>query len=562
MAADPLDIMLRFESMKTSRGVLESHLEEVAEYIAPRNIGFTSKPVQGEKRMTKVFDNTALTSLNLLAAGLHGMATNPSMSWFVLGLADPSLMDDDEVKNWLSDTTRIMRSHMYAPGSNITTAFNEAYADLGAFGTAAMYIGLRKNGGLLYQSRPLAQIYIAENDEGVVDTLAYRYEMSARNVFKLWPKDAPDSIVKMAKDPKQMDTKVYVIYFVQPRGKYDSSKLDPGNLPFEACYILEKEKTLLEESGYHEFPYAVPRWIKNAGEEWGRSPGMEALPDVKMLQEMMKTTIKAAQKIVDPPLLIPDDGHIGPVKTYPGAFNYYRGDKEISPLVTNANIPLSLEMMENIRNRIRNTFYVDMLQFTTDTTMTATEVTQRTQERLRLLGPVIGRLEGEFIGATIVRTFGLLYRAKKLPPAPEKIQGQQFTVQFVSPIAMAQKQTETQGLAQLLQFVLPLAERMPEEGKVMIEPLKIENVTPWLAERFNVDPDLIRTKDEREQREAERKQEQAAAQQAMAANSMADTAKKGAGAVKDLSAANAQGADISGAQAALAEMSQGGQLRN
>lgn len=562
MPANALDIIARLDVMKTSRGVLESHLEEVAEYIAPRNIGFTSKPVQGEKRMTRVFDNTALTSLNLLAAGLHGMATNPSMSWFALGLADPTLADDDAVKNWLSDTTRIMRSYMYAPGSNITTAFNEAYADLGAFGTAGMYIGLRKDGGLLYQTRPLAQIFIAENDEGVIDTLGYRYEMSARNIFKLWPGTCGDKIAAAIKDPKQIDKKFNIVHFIQPRGSYDSGKKDPLNLPFEACYILEMEKLLLEESGYHEFPYAVPRWIKNAGEEWGRSPGMEALPDVKMLQEMMKTTLKAAQKIVDPPLLIPDDGHIGPVKTYPGAFNYYRGDKEISPLVTNANIPLSLEMMENIRNRIRNTFYVDMLQFTTDTTMTATEVTQRTQERLRLLGPVIGRLEGEFIGATIVRTFGLLYRAKKLPDAPEKIRGKQFTVQFVSPIAMAQKQTETQGLAQLLQFVLPLAERMPEEGKAMLDPLRIESVTPWLADRFNVDPDLIRTKEEREKRIADREQQQAAAAQAMAANSMADTGKKGAGAVKDLAAAQAQGADISGAQSALAEMQQGGQLRN
>lgn len=557
--ADVAALKRRLATMKSRRKIIESHLEEVAEYIAPRNIGFTSKPNMGEKRMSKIFDNTALTSVNLLAAGLHGMATNPSMSWFSLSMADPRFNEEDQVKNWLADVTRIMRAYMYAPGTGITTALNEVYADLAAFGTAAMFIGLQKNGGLLYQSKPLSQVFIAENADGVVDTLALCYQITARNMKAMWPGKLSDKTEKMANDPSKCDEMVNVVYFVQPRsdGEYDPQRKDSRNLPFMACYFEENgdRGEVLEETGYHEFPYAAPRWIKNSGEEYGRSPGMEALPDVKMLQEMMRTTIKAAQKIVDPPINVPDDGHIGPVRTYPGGINYYRGDKEITPLQTGANIPLSLEMMNDLRNRIRNTFYVDMLQFTTDTQMTATEVMQRTQERLRLLGPVVGRIEGELIGTTVVRSFGLLYRSKKLPEAPEMVQGQQFVVQFVSPIAMAQKQTEANGLAQALQFVLPVAERLPDAARSILAPIKVEKLWPWVADRFNVDPDLTKTREEVEA-EAEREEQARANQEAlMAAQMGADAAGKGAGAVEKLAKANQAGADVGAAQSAIEEMS-------
>lgn len=539
MAADVQMLKKRYDELKSSRGTWESHWEEIANVISPRKVGFTGDRTAGEKRNATVYDNTGIVAANLLASGLHGMATNPASNWFGLGMANQTLNADTETKLWLSAVKEDMFAYMYSPGTNLTTALNEFYSDAGAFGTSVMFIGERMDGGLLFQTRPLAEAMIAENADGQVDTVMRRCSMTARQIMQMWP-DTASKTVKDAAE-KKPDTKFEIAHSVMPRSKPDPAKRDKKNMPFESVYFEVKTQTILEESGFPEFPYAVLRWAKMPGEEYGRGPGMDALPDVKMLQEMMKTTIKAAQKIVDPPLLVPDDGLVGPIRTVPGGLNYYRGEREITPLQTGANIPLSLEMMENLRNRIRTTFYVDMLQFTNDVQMTATEVMQRTQERLRLLGPVVGRLEAELLGPLITRVFGILSRKKLLPPAPPQIQGQEFTVKFVSPIAMAQRQNEANSLAQAFQYVMPLAQGGDPR---VLSSLKTEQVWPWLADKFGLDPVLTKSPEEMAAEQEAEAQQQQAMQMAQAAQPVADAISKGAGAVDKMASAQQKGVDI------------------
>ena len=113
--------------------------------------------------------------------------------------------------------------------------------------------------------------------------------------------------------------------------------------------------------------FLVPRYLKASHEIYGDHQ-MTALPDVKMLNEMSKTTIKAAQKQVDPPLLVPDDGFLLQLELY-GRLNFYRsGTRDrIEPLNIGANNPLGLNMEEQRRNAIRKVFYVNQL-FATRTT--------------------------------------------------------------------------------------------------------------------------------------------------------------------------------------------------
>lgn len=539
MGADLAKLKRRYEELKSARSIWENHWEEIAKLMSPRQVGFTGAATPGDKRNATIYDNTGIMSLNLLASGLHGMATNPASAWFGLGMADDRLNEDNDTKLWLAKTKRDMHAQMYSPGTNLTTALNEVYLDAGAFGTGIMFIGERMNGGLMFQTRPLAECMIAENGEGAVDTVHRKTKMSARQVAQMWPDTVSDRVRKMANE--KPDQKVEIAHCVAPRRDYDPEKRDSKNMPFESVYFEVETSTLLEENGFPEFPYAVLRWSKNSGEEYGRGPGMDALPDVKMLQEMMKTTLKAAQKIVDPPLLVPDDGLVGPIRTVPGGLNYYRGDREISPLQTGANIPLSLEMMDNIRQRVRNTFYVDMLQFTTDVQMTATEVMQRTQERLRLLGPVVGRLEAELLGPMITRVFGILSRKRMIDPAPQPIQGKEFTVKFISPIAMAQRQNEANSLAQAFQYAAPIMQVDPKA----LSSLKTEKVWPWLADKFGLDPELTASKEEL-QAMAEASAQQAQAQQMVAAaQPLADAINKGAGAVDKIASAQQKGADLS-----------------
>jgi hypothetical protein len=546
--AEPELLKRRYDRLKatTERTNCESHWEDLAEHVLPGSMGFTGKRTPGEKRMQKVLDSTGIHSNELLAAGLHGMATNPASKWFSLRMTNDALNKVPNVKNYLAAVEKEMWSAVYSPGTNLTTALHECYLSMGCFGPAIMFVGERDNGGILFQSRTLSECVVAENADGVVDTIFWKFVYTVRQCVQKGQQEGwkVSAEVQSNYNAQKFDDEVEIIHAVYPRKDRDTGKDDAENMAFASCYFEYKAGHLLHENGFQEFPFLVPRWAKMPGEVYGRSPGMTALPDIKMLQAMMLTLIKAAQKIADPPLFIPDDGVIGPVRTVPGGLNFYRGSREIFPLPTSNGLPLDFEMMEALRNRIRTTFYTDILQITQSTQMTATEVMQRTQERMRLLGPMVGRLEAELLGPLVTRVFGILYRQGLLPPAPEEIQEKDFTVEYVSPIATAQKQTEANGMMQVWQMLGMFGPEIA--AQIIQQNQNVDRTYSYLWDLFNNDPSLLKTAEEREGEEQQKQQMMAAQMGMQAGTAGADMAQKGSGALKNLSQANAQeGTDYS-----------------
>ena len=556
-AAHTEQLKRRYDALKgqTERTQCESHWQEIAEVIAPRKLDFVGMRTPGQKQMNRVYDSTGIHSNDLLAAGLHGMATNPASKWFSLRIvgdkvqmADGSVVNLNEVpavQKYLAAVEEVMWHRIYQPGTNFTTALHETYLDLGSFGTGVMYVGQRDDGGLLFEPRSLAECVIAENSEGRVDTVFRKTQYTVRQMMQMAKsKHRPDGWdvsprVRDLYENEKYDDPVCVIHAVYPRAERDPKKKDRMNMPWASCYFEHDTAHLLEMDGFPEFPYLTPRWSKYAGEIYGRSPGMVALPDVKMLQAMMLTVIKAAQKAVDPPMWLRDDGVVGQTRTIPGGINYWKGNPSdgvhIMP-VDVRGLPVTLDMMENLRNRIRTTFYVDVLQFVSDADMTATEVMQRTAERMRLLGPLIGRLEAELLGPMVERIFGILSRLNLLPPAPKEIQGADFTVEYVSPIATAQKQMSANGIMQAMNVVAGV---VGPEGAMMLAQKKVDldKLIDWAWDLFNNSPELMKDEDA-----VDAEDQKAQAMQALQMGKPAmDMMHKGAGAVKQIADAQAGG---------------------
>jgi hypothetical protein len=212
-----------------------------------------------------------------------------------------------------------------------------------------------------------------------------------------------------------------------------------------------------------------------------------------MLNEMSKTTIKAAQKQVDPPLLVPDDGFILPVRTVPGGLNFYRaGTRDrIEPLNIGANNPLGLNMEEQRRNAIRDTFYVNQLMMQNGPQMTATEVVQRNEEKMRLLGPVLGRLQSELLRPLIDRTFAILLRKKIFRQAPQFLAGQDIQIEYVSPLAKAQRSSELQSIMRAIEIFGSLAQISP-----VFDHINIDNLVTHLADIVGVPAKVLNSKSE------------------------------------------------------------------
>ena len=474
------DLLKRFGKLVTQRQTWESHWQEVADYMMPRKADVTKQRSKGDKRSELIFDSSPLHAVELLSASLHGMLTNPSTPWFSLRFKNVDTVDADEANEWLQDTTEKMYDAFNR--SNFQQEIFELYHDLITFGTASMFIEEDADDIIRFSTRHIGEIYISENNKGRIDTVFRKFKISARAaILQFGEKNVSNALRGTAmKDPYEEVTILHVVY---PRENYDPKKKDAKNMPFASCYIELDNKHEISQSGFNEFPYVVPRYLKASFEIYGRSPAMTALPDVKMLNEMSKTTIKAAQKQVDPPLLVPDDGFILPVRTVPGGLNFYRaGTRDrIEPLNIGANNPLGLNMEEQRRNAIRDTFYVNQLMMQNGPQMTATEVVQRNEEKMRLLGPVLGRLQSELLRPLIDRTFAILLRKKIFRPAPQFLAGQDIQIEYVSPLAKAQRSSELQSVMRAIEIFGSLSKISP-----VFDHIDIDALVSYLADIVGV----------------------------------------------------------------------------
>jgi hypothetical protein len=183
---------------------------------------------------------------------------------------------------------------------------------------------------------------------------------------------------------------IVLVHVARPRLDFDPKKKDKQNMPVQSIYFEFENGHIISVGGFKEMPYVVPRYLKASTEQYGRSPGMNALPDVKVLNKMVENSLKAAAKQIDPPLLVPDDGMLAPIRMSPGSINFFRsGSREkIEPLNINANTNVSLNNENQRRDAIAKMFHVDQLLITENRNMTATEVLQRNEEKMRILGPV------------------------------------------------------------------------------------------------------------------------------------------------------------------------------
>jgi hypothetical protein len=485
--------------------------------MLPRKADVTKTRSKGDKRTELIFDSSPLQSVDLLAASLHGMLTNPSTPWFTLRYKDVELENDDEAKLWLESATDAM--YVAFNRSNFQQEIFELYHDLITFGTACMFVQDDDEDTLKFSTRHINEIYIAENEKGKVDTVYRLFKMSVRAAFQQFGEAISTSTKGLiTKDPYE---EISILHAVYPRNDFDPKKQDRKNMPFESVYMEYKNLNELSVAGFKEFPFVVPRYLKASHEIYGRSPAMTALPDVKMLNEMSKTTIKAAQKQVDPPLLVPDDGFLLPVRTVPGGLNFYRsGTRDrIEPLNIGANNPLGLNMEEQRRNSIRNVFYVNQLMMQQGPQMTATEVIQRNEEKMRLLGPVLGRLQSELLKPLIDRCFAIMVRRNIFPPAPEIISGRDVEIEYVSPLAKAQKSTELQSIIRGIEIMGQLANVAP-----VFDYINFDNLVKHLTNIIGIPQKVLKTNSEVL---AEREAKQAQAQQMQEMQQLQQVAKAG-----------------------------------
>lgn len=454
----------QFEQLKQARFGFENLWQQIADNeVGRRDFNTTRTP--GEQRMGEIHDITALLSGELLAGALHSLMTNSASKWFRLGLEEPGLAEDPDVRLWIDE---IAEPQMYnainRPEAGFNPQMHEVYFDLTIFCTAGLSIEEEVGRGAVFSSRPLRELYLAEDAFGRVDTVFRNVRMSARSAEQRWGDRAPKKALDLVAKDKP-EERIDVIHVIRPNEKPMPGRLDFSGMPWSSLYIDAQGKEVIDEGGFWELPLMTPRWSRDSGEVYGRGPGITALADAKMLNAMWKTIIKGAQKMVDPPMLMDNDGVLTQLRTSPGSVNIQEAtslrENSVRPLLTQGRPDLGIDLVNRKQQNIQSAFHSEVLPLFNSPYMTATQVLELVQQAQRFLSPILGRLQSELLEPMIQRIFGIELRAGRLDPIPEILAGQNVQVEYISPIARAQKASDVSAIVETFQLAAELEQVIP-----------------------------------------------------------------------------------------------------
>jgi hypothetical protein len=524
------ELQRRVASLRSERSTWLPQYMELSKFIMPRNGRFMiADHNRGTRRHNNILDNTGTRALRTLSAGMMSGMTSPARPWFRLETSDPELNKSAAVKVWLSDVTRLLL-RIFSK-SNTYRALHSTYEELGVFGTSAKVIADDFKHVIHHTSLTAGEYMIATDYLGNVDTLAREFEMTVGQMVREYGITEVSATVKALYDRNALDAWIPVTHVIQPRTERDRASPLAKDMAWESvCFEQGRsEYKVLRDSGYKEFPAAVSRWAVSGGDIYGGSPGQESLGDIKQLQQQQLRKGQAIDYQTKPPLQAPSSMKNQESDMLPGGVTYYDGTTPGAGIRTAFDVTLNLQHLlldiQDVRERVKSSFYADlwlMLQQVDAGRMTATEVAERKEEKLLMLGPTTERLHFEELQPLVEGTFARALRAGIVPPAPEEMQGQDLNVNFISTLAQAQRAIATNSIDRFVGNIGQIATIKPG----VLDKLDEDEWADVYADALGIDPRLIVPDSKVAMIRANRAQVQQAQQQAAQANVEADTAQK------------------------------------
>lgn len=515
-------------ALKTERDTWSPDWISLAKHFQPRKC----RLIEGEDKTnvgglrSDVLDGTGIRARRVLSAGMHGGMTSPARPWFRLTISDSSIAQKAAVRTWLDEVESRMRALLAR--SNFYQAIHSVYDELGTFGSAFMFEHPDSRSGLRFSALTVGEYWLDVDESGRVDTVFRLLDLTARNIVRMFGEENCSEAVKRAYEKASSRlTKFKVMHAVLPNEKRDPSKLNNRNMRF-ASYHWEvgASEKFLRQSGYTEFPGFGPRWDTTGQDTYGRSPSMDCLGDVRMLQSVMATYLKQEHKRADPPVATPPS--LKYPDTLPGGSNPVNpssgGGQAIYPIYQVTPDPRGiLSIVQDVRQAIREGLYNDlfkMLAFSSTSNMTAREVAERHEEKLLQLGPVLERMHDELFNPLIDRTFNIMVQEDMVPPWPEELDNVPLRVDFISILAQAQKMVATSAVDQYMGFIGGVSKMLPEVADAP-DPDKLAD---GYADYLGIEARFLRSTEDRNKIRIDRAKQMQAAQTVAATGSMANTA--------------------------------------
>lgn len=521
----------RLAGLRNWRNSWLQHWAVIATYLDPRrNIwltqGATTQPspnsmVRGRMINRAILDSTGTIAAQMCANGMMSGLTSPARPWFKLNATLPSGAElDADGKIWVENVQD--RMYRVMAGSNFYEAVHVMYGDLVSYGTSPMVVYEHPKRVVHCYNTVAGEYMLAVGSDMKPEALYRQYLMTIVDIVEMFGiENCPADVQEMWRTKgASLDVEKIVCHAVEPNfpvASRDGSSREVLKGPFtwrEVYWIWGSAGDRpLSVRGFYDQPFVAPRWSVTANDPYGRSPGMDALPDIMQLQLMTARMNEAVEKQVRPPLLADQSLKNQPSSILPGHITYVpalAASNGMRPVYTvQPELQYMLQGIEKIERRIQTVFFNDLFMavLNLDTVRTATEIVDRRQEKMTLLGPVIERFQNEALNPIIRRIYRIMQRKGLLPPPPPSLRGIGMEIEYISPLAMAQRALATAGVERLVAITGNMVGVWPE-ARFMIDPA--ETITQY-ADYLSVTPKVLRTPDQA--REMAQQEAQAAQQQ-------------------------------------------------
>lgn len=529
-----------FENCKNERRVFDQESEEIVRHLAPQSQGFTTYSAKGDVDRTNILDATPERAADDLISSMAGFLASPDKVWFKLGVEgedDPSF----EVKQQLNTATTKILKHCAQARTNFYSAIGKMAEQLVHHGQSFVYCHPTIKGKkkfVRYCTFPIQECYTQRDayDEILYFFRCYKLKKSVfLNEFNLDKSDLNPTEKKQIQSRSEND-EIQILHAILDKNMAQRLGLKPTKEYVSVYYHYECKK-ILHQDNLKYFPIAAPYWNLLTNENYGRGPGHKALPEIRVLNEMIQDNLAAANVMVRPPMAAMLDYLAAPeqgVDLSPGALVYLTLSNAsaatglIKPEAINTitNLPISVEMEDRKKMQIKETFFVDLLTDDKRVEMSATESSMREQSRVMKLTKPLTNATTHGLAPLVNFTLRVLN--------DWGVVDLDFDLDDLEPVFMtalfdAVNLNKIQKLERAL-VTMANTQNMPPELLAMFED---RDLMEYVFEKFGVDLFLLRSKEEvqRKQQELQRTQQ-------------AQNLREVAGASKDLAQAFATGQEI------------------
>lgn len=491
---------------------------EVSDYIAPFVGRFGISDHLESRDYRFIIDNVAEHSLNILVSGLASGVTSPVRQWFKLSLPDINANQDISAARWCSDVeAQLMRAFQQ---SNTYNSLHSLYRELCLFGIGVDLVMEDAENVLRHHVLSAGEYCLQVNSNGVVDTLYREFQLTVGQAVEQFGFDNVPTVIKDAFRAGDLDHYYNFCHAIEPRRDRDIDSPSSKNMPFASYYFMVHDGSdndgIISESGFNYFPALCPRWDVLAGETYGVSPAMTALPNVKQLQQESDAKATALELMTNPPIQAPSTLRQEPLSLTPGNITYTGmtgADQTIKPIITSAgDISAISADIDRLIERIQSDFFVDLfllVQQATNDRKTAAEIYALKEEKMLVLGSVMERLQHELLRPLVVMTYNKLKQNQLLPQPPQRLKGANIEPEFQSMLVQSQRSVDINAIDRMMAAMQSMGAVLPG----LYDRVDEDRLFDVYRERLGVDPKIARSIEDANAIRQQRAQAQAQAQE-------------------------------------------------